>query len=230
MITIKIDTSAADRLLLAASKQARFAMAVALTRTSKAVEKELQGEIASKLDNPTPWIRKGTYTKSAKPQTLTAEVGIKDRQALYMKEHFSAGKRNQKPFEKVLSSMGLLPGGYKTVYGAGMKLDARGNPTRTQLREMIGSLRTGIGAAKGRGKGVKLTTYIALGPGNRAGIAPGIYMRVQQKIMPVLVYVDSASYRKRMDMGTMARKVVARDFDRLFRAAYQQAMQTARPG
>lgn len=228
MIKIDVDSRGALKALDLAQKQVRYAAAVALTRTAKAVEKRLQGEIASTLDNPTPWIRKGTYTKPATKQALVAEVGIRDRQARYLREHFSGRARGQKPFEQALAGKGILPSGHKAIPGAGLKLDAHGNPSRTQLKEIFGALKSGMNLAKGRGKKMQLVGYFVLPPGNRAGIAPGVYYRAGRKILPVLIFVPAARYRKRMDLEQMASQVAAREFDAQFQAAFAQALGSAR--
>ena len=228
MIKISVDNAAALKSLDLARKQARFAAAKALTQTAKRVEKSLQADLYDKLDNPTPWIGKGTFVQPATKDDLTAVVGMKDRQARYVKEHFTAGRRGQKPYEKALAGMGVLPAGHKAVPGTGLKLDGRGNPSRAQLKEMFGSLKSGMGVAKGRGRKMAVGAYVAIPVGNRAGLAPGVYYRAQRKILPALVFVSAANYRKRMDLGQLASKTVAREFDALFAAAYAQALASAR--
>jgi len=208
--------------------QARYATAVALTKTAKQVEKRLQQDMLGTLDNPTPWTARGTFTKPATKADLTAVVGMRDRQAVYVKEHFLGGLRGQKPFEKVLTSMGLLPGGYKAIPGNGMKLDSRGNPSRAQLKEIIGSLSSRMQVAKGRGKKVRMVGYFAVTPGSKSHLAPGIYWRSGRALKCALVFVKSAGYKKVLDLPRSAAEVVNREFAAQFSAAFEQAMKTAR--
>ncbi len=229
MITIKIEgLQQVLNQIGNAGKQSRFAAAVALTRTAKQVETRLQQDMASTFENPTPWVLKGTFTKSATPQTLTATVGSKDRQSLYVKEHFESGFRGQKPYELALVSIGALPSGYRAIPGSGMKIDNRGNPSRAQLRELIGSLSSRMQVAKGRGKNTKLVGYFAVMPGSLSHLAPGIYWRQGRAIKPMLVFVQQAGYRKVLDLPTIAADVVNKEFAQQFGLAFDQAMRTAR--
>lgn len=230
MISITIDgLGKVAGLIGQTGKQARFAAALALTRTAKAIETDLKRDTETKLDNPSPWIsRSGTFITPAKKDTLTATVGFKDRQALYMKEHFNAGLRGQKPYEKALAAMGILPSGYRAVPGAHLKLDMRGIPNRGQLREIFGSLASRMQVAKGRGKKVRMEGYFAIPVGASSRLAAGIWWRAGRAIRPVMLFVRQAGYRKVLDLGGIATTVVGRDFDRLFSEAMAQAMDSAR--
>jgi len=231
MLTVKIDgLEALQRKIQEAGKQARYAAAVSLTRTAQAVEKRLQSDMAGTFNNPAPWIAKaGTFVKPANKQTLTAMVGLKDRQALYVKEYFNAGGgRGPKPFEKALSGMGVLPDGYRAVPGDGLKLDARGIPNRAHLREVFGSLASRMQVAKGRGKRVQLVGYFVVSVGSPARLHPGVWWRSGRAIKPVLLFVRNASYRRLFDLTRTAQEVVASDFDRHFAEAFANALRTAR--
>lgn len=229
MISIKIEgLDAVLRRVDAVGKQARYAAAVALSRTGKAVEKRLQADMQQSLNNPAPWVAKGTFTKSATKADLTATVGMRDRQALYVKEHFLAGMRGQKPYEKALASMGVLPRGYKAVPGAGLKLDARGIPNRTQLKEIFGALSSRMQVYKGRGKRVQATGYFVVPVGSRSRLHQGVWWRSGRAVKPMLIFVQAASYRKVMDLPKSTAEVVNQDFARLFGESLDQAMASAR--
>jgi hypothetical protein len=217
-----------QRALRESQKQARFALALALTRTAQTGSKRLQSEMQQTLDNPTPWVAKGTFNTRADKTTLTSRFGVKDRQSLYVKEHFEAGVRGQKPYEKVLRGMGALPDGYRTVPGSGLKLDTRGNPNRNQLREMIGSIKSRVAIAQGRCMRMKLVGYFAVLPGSRSHLSPGIYLRSAKGIRPMLIFVQEARYRKVLDIVKLAEKLVAQEFPREFSKAFDTAMKTAR--
>lgn len=220
---------AVQKTIEAAGKQARFAAAVSLTRTAQAVERRLQSDMATTFDKPAPWIVKGTFVERADKQTLTARVGIKDLQALYVKEQFLAGgARGQKPFEKALASMGVLPAGYRAIPGQGLKLDARGIPNRAQLRELFGSLASRMQVAKGRGKRMQMVGYFVVPVGSPTRLQPGVWWRSGRAVKPMLVFVRGAGYRKAFDLPRAAREVVHKDFERLFAEAFDNAMRTAR--
>ena len=230
MIQIKIEGLADVQALLAAGgRQARFAAAVALTRTGKALESQLKAEVERGFDNPSPWISKrGTYVKPARRDNLTAEIGFQARQSLYVKEHFRAGRRGQKPYEKALTGMGALPAGYRAVPGEGLKLDARGIPNRAQLKELFGSLGSRMQVAQGRGKRMQLVGYFVVPVGSRSRLHAGVWWRSGRALKPMLIFVPSASYRKLFDLPRIAEGVVNKDFDRLFREAYDQAIRSAK--
>lgn len=234
MVAIRIELEGMDRvqrMLGSAAKQVRFATAVALTRTVRKGSERLQKEMQREFDRPTPWIgTKGTYSSGAKPATLEARFGVKDRQALYVKEYFSAGRgrRGQKPYERVLRSMGVLPADYRAVPGAGLKLDGRGNPNRNQLREILGALKSHVPVAKGKGKRMKLVGYFVVPPGHGSHLHAGVWQRTGRAITPVLIFVAAAAYSRRIDLPRLAQKLVAQEFAAEFSEAFDQAMRTAR--
>src|SRR6185369_12985592 len=81
MIGIKVDIKGLDAVrarVAGLGKQVRFAAAVALTKTAKAVEVAEKHEMSDVFDRPTPNTINSTYVKPATRQTLTAEVGIKN--------------------------------------------------------------------------------------------------------------------------------------------------------
>jgi len=229
MIRVTVDSAAVMRRLNAGIKQARYAAAVAITKTGKAVEKRLQTDMQQQFDRPTPWVAKGTFVKPATKQTLAAVIGMRPRQAMYVKEHFGGGHRGQKPYEKALAALGVIPSGYKAIPGAGMKLDSRGNPNRAQLKEVLGSLKSGMGRYGKRGKTIYRVGYFVIQPGNVSRLQPGVYKRINNRaITPALVFVSSAGYRKRLDLARIARDVVAKDFNVIFAAEFNKALSTAR--
>lgn len=229
---IRVEIKGLDQVkrhLTSVQKQARFAAARTLTSLGKLVEKELQGEMAGKFDRPTPWVAKGTFVKPATKQTLVAVIGMRPRQAMYVKEHFGGGHRGQKPYEKALAALGVIPSGYKAIPGAGMKLDSRGNPNRAQLKEVFGSLKSGMGRYGKRGKTIYRVGYFVIQPGNVSRLQPGVYKRINNRaITPALVFVSSAGYRKRLDLARIAMDVVAKDFNVIFAAEFNKALSTAR--
>ena len=234
MITIRIDgLEQAINAIGNAGKQARFAAAKTLTRTAQKVGQRIERDMARTFDNPSRWIAsKSTFVKQADKSTLTATVGVKDRQSLYVKEHFTAGVRGQKPYEKALTGMGVLPAGYKVVPGAGMKLDARGIPNRKQLAEIFGALRSRVGVYAKQGRGKKATAvlqgYFIVQAGGRGRMAPGVWMRHGRQIKPVMLFVRAAQYRKVLDLPKSAKEVVNQEFMRIFDAEFEQAMRSAR--
>lgn len=239
MIKIKATITGADkvlRMLEAGPKQVRYATAVALTKTGKGYERELNKELLSGLDSPSPYTKRSTFSTSASKQKLEVTVGIKDKKPsggtapdVLLKEHFSGGRRGNKPYELALMSMGAMPKGYRAITGAGIKVDAYGNPTRKAIGELLGGLRTGLNVVGRRGKESTTVGYFAIQPGAASHLAPGVYKRINQRaILPMLIFVPSAAYRKRFDLPRSASRYVGRHFSAHFEAAYRLAQATAR--
>lgn len=236
---IRVEIKGLDQVkrhLTIVQKQARFAAARTLTSLGKLVEKELQGEMAGKFDRPSPYTKRSTFSTTARKDNLTVKVGIKDQApaggtvpALLLKEHFGGGVRGGKPMEKVLASLGALPSGWRVIPGAGMKLDAYGNPKRKEVAEVLGALRTGMRVHKGRGKAVSAVGYFVIRPGSPSHLAPGVYRRINREaIRPVFLFVQAARYSSRFSLHRIAEGVVKKNFDREFARAFDQAMSTAR--
>lgn len=234
-ISVKADFRDAMRYLdNLQKKQIPFATALALTRTGKLVEKSLQAEMAGKLD-ASPYTKRSTFSTSANKYNLEAIVGLKDKKpaggtppAVLLKEHFGGGMRGNKPMEKAIASLGAMPAGWRVVPGAGMPLDAYGNPRRNAVREVIQSLRTKMQLYKGRGKRVALVGYFVIPVGGASHLQPGIYSRKGRDISPMFLYIKSASYRKRFDLPVLANRVAAKEFGKQFDAALASALATAR--
>lgn len=235
-ISIKVETPAIPFLNDVQKRQLPYATALALTRTAKRLEQSLQLELSGKLESPSPYTLRSTFSTSATKLKLSAEVGIKDKRpaggtapAMLLKEHFSGGERGNKPMEKAMAAIGALRSGWRVVPGAGMPLDAYGNPRRTTVREILGALRSKMQVYKGRGKRMALVGYFVVPVGAASHLDPGIYWRSNARaIRPMFLFVQAAGYRKRFDMPRLANTVVAREFEPQFKAALAQALATAR--
>lgn len=240
MIRVQIRGADSVRAMLAAgAKQARYATAVALTRTAKDVQADLQSAMKSALPGASPYTLRGQFVQPATRDKLAARVGMKDQKpsrgtapATLVREHFSGGARGNKPMEVAMSARGVLPRGWHVVPGPGMPLDAYGNPRRAAVAEVLGALRSGVAIHGRRGKTAVVKGYFVVPPGGTgraAHLAPGIWRRVNNRaISPVFLFISGTSYRKRLDLDAIARKVVATRFDQHFAAAYRQALATAR--
>lgn len=244
MLTVKIEglEELKRKLSDMGAKQVPFAAAKAITKTALSVEKRFQSDMAgafksaSKFVTSTTKSGKPTFVESAKKNNLTATVGLKDMKpargtapAVLLKEHFGGGARGRKPFEKAIQSMGVMPQGWRAMPGAGMRLNAYGNPSIKDIGEMLIGLRKSMQVWKGRGKNVVLTGYFVVPVGARSHLSPGIYRRIGREVIkPLFVFVKQASYSKVLDMKRSADEVVAREFNPNFDAAFTEAMRTAR--
>jgi hypothetical protein len=246
-VSMKINTAELERkvaaLSQAAARQIPFATALALTRTAQAGQKLLKAEIATAFDKPTPWIKRSPTIERATKKNLTAALFIRDtgeraNQATYLKEWFSGGARRQKPYERALAGIGILPPGYVTVAGNSMPTDAYGNIQRKVLTEVFGALKTRVRQFKGRGRRQTLVGYFVVKPNDPdrrvAHLAPGIWRREQSSgkssrpPVPVLLFVSKATYRQTIDLPGIARKAIDANFNTQFDAALDRALRTAK--
>lgn len=238
MITIKMEGLDELKRSLSdmASKQVPFAAALAITKTAKSVEARLQSDMAGAFKSPSPYVKRATFTQIANKRDLTATVGIKDMKpaggtspSLLLKEHFTGGIRGRKPFEKAIETIGGLPHGWRAIPGEGITLDSYGNPSRKEIGEMLGSLRSKMQVFKGRGKRLILIGYFIVPVGATTHLYPGIYKRMaHQSIKPLFIFVKSAAYKKVIDFERSANEIVAREFNPNFDSAFTDAMRTAK--
>jgi len=235
-------------------------IATALTRTAVKVREKLKGEMPSVFDRPTPFTtRKLLYVAATAKRPVAMVgfdvVGIQDERGnviryqnlgpgetpagRYMHDQIEGGPRRDKRFEKALRVVGVLPAGWFAVPGAMAKMDAYGNQSIGELRqiqswfdasEMVSGSRQNM-RQKGRDKRIKGTKkkagfeYFAVRPGGvrsftrgsgKSGthkMQPGIYRRtggMGNSIVPVVIFINKASYRKRFDFYGIAEREVNR--------------------
>jgi hypothetical protein len=254
VITIDLRTNAAQIVgsLRNASKQTRFATAVALTRTAQAVQQKETLEIKDVFDRPTPFTVNSIYIKPATKSNLTAAAYIKDfagkgiPASKYLKAEINGGFRRQKKFERALTLSGAMPPGYYAVPGEAADMDAFGNIKPSQIVQILSFFRAFPEAGykanmndKGRArlakgskrKGTLGFEYFAGAPGDGKlplGIWKRTFLAHGQPIKPIIIFVKGAFYQKLFDFEYVARKTVEKEFPRLMSQAYQEAMRTAR--
>lgn len=235
---IKIDIKGMAELqskLKGFERQVRYAAARALTATAKAAEADIGKRIGSVFDRPTPWIQRGTFVSPATRDKLEAVVGIKNQgarnQARYLREHFDAGARSNKPMEKAMRGAGILPLGWLVVPSpGGVQLDAHGNVSRATVGRILAGLKPG--AVARRGDDQHLLFVVKPGQVRTRHLAPGIWSASRvggtNVIKPVFLFVQRATYRKVLDLPQIVGDVVRREFPRRFGEAFQSAMASAR--
>lgn len=230
-VRVQMDIDALSRTLNVSRNNIRFAGAASLTQVAKVAQKQLTTQIEQTFNNPTPWIRKSAFVKPATKEDLSAEVGIKDQgaratPAKYLRDHLNAGARGNKPMEKQLRSMGVLPDGWLVVPSRfGAKLDAFGNVGKATLRKIMQALASGSTASTSAGT----FRMFVVKPGSplSARLQPGIWSAAnvggQSQIVPVLLFVQSATYQQVIDLEQLVSGVVTREFAAKFRAMLDQA-------
>jgi hypothetical protein len=129
-----------------------------MTRTAVAVRSELQSKMDSALDRPTGYTRRNLRYTAATAKSLQASVGfdILAKQDMYgkvtgytdmgraqtpvgkyMHDQIEGGPRRSKRFENALRRYGLLPAGWFAVPGQCAKVDAFGNQSPGEIRQIL---------------------------------------------------------------------------------------------
>lgn len=246
MLGVKITSNVKDviRALEKQQKQVRFATAVALTRTAQIAKREVEGEMRTKFDRPTPYTLRSVFIKpaSAKSPVLEASAFIKDRAigggqqlstAELLQHQFAGGKRAEKRSEWRFIQAGLMSLGEFLVPGKGAKLDRYGNMSRGQLQQIMSQVRVGVDPYAYASKSRRSLRNQA-----KAGkyfwsygdhLPRGVWLRVGLRgVLPVLLVVKTPKYTKRIDLEKIRQKVMTRDFPRELEKALDYAFRTAR--
>ena len=222
MLTLKIDGLQQTREALKAFSDRRFtsAVATALTRTASVIGKQWTGQLQSRFDRPTPATQRAVVVKRAEntAEVLTAEVKLRDQlrgrgtpPVEWLATQELGGQRRIKKFEQALQAQGSMPAGWKAVPGPGAKLDGFGNVTRGQIVQVIAQLGAqfspgyarviSASAARRAARAVQTgRAYVAIQPGNKTGLTPGVYERAGKALRPVFFFVKSASYSRRLNL------------------------------
>jgi hypothetical protein len=125
-------------------KQAKFAAAVALTKTAQDMRSALQVEMTRAFDRPVPYTINSLFVKGANKNNLEALVWVKDNAFSngtpadrYLGPQIFGGERLQKKMERMLQRVGALPAGWHTVPGEGAEIDSYGNMSRGQIIKVL---------------------------------------------------------------------------------------------
>lgn len=168
--------------------------------------------------------------------------------------HIQGGARSMKAMEVRLQRVGYLPLGWQVVPGEGAKLDANGNMSRGQITQLLNVLGTYTEAgynkanaatraklAKGTRKSYGFTYWVNPAGKARSGLLkgkrpakhllPGVYQRIStpfgSSLKPVLIFVESTTYKAVLPFDDTVNSVVDQNFPAEFDAAMQIALRTA---
>lgn len=255
---MKVQIEGIDRAVRSVSgldKQVRFAASLTLNRLATGpVRDALRREMTDSLDRPTPFtLRSIALVKAATREDLSAVIDFKDvaggqrPAANYLRWQAQGGERRLKGFERMLRSIGVLPGGYFIVPGQGAQLDAYGNVSRGLIVAILSYFRAFPEDGRGwkmnatdasRRRKAKSTkkrrgvSYFVGRPGDGRGPL-GIWRRTQvfsygTEIRPIFIFVQSARYEPRLDLNYAAELAIQRNAPQVFRQSLSQALRTAR--
>jgi hypothetical protein len=249
-LLIKVQHNFPDvaRWIASVGKQARFAAAVALTRTAQDVKAAERDQIGKVFDRPTPYTLRSLFLSPATKDKLEAMVWLKDDRAgsgtpatRYLLPHIEGGSRGTKGFERALQRQGLMPAGHFAVPASGVKLDAFGNVSKGTINQILSQLRVQVtagyesratGSARSkrsvRRQGVEY--FVITKPHGK--LKAGIYGRYRfasgSAVKPMFIFVPGVRYSPRFRFFEVADQVVATAFPRHFEVEFSKALRSAK--
>lgn len=248
MLTVRIEgLDELKRKLANAPRAIEIATQRALLKTAQGMKDAAIAEMERVFDKPTRWTMGSMKVKAT--NKFTVAVGIVDpdgyykRAAKYLGTQVSGGGRTWKASEKALQLRGLMPSGWFAVPGEGAKIDAYGNMSVGQIRQILswfdaaenwaGSTQNmGFAGRAKRMKGTRKTMgfeYLVVMPGKQKNLKqPGIYQRFTlghgKSIKPVLIYVKGAKYQARFNFEKVAQNTANAMWQSEFDAAIQMEL------
>lgn len=199
------------------TKQIRFGLARGLTRVAKAAATDVQDDLSSVFDRPTPFTLRAVASSWATPDTLTSTVFIRPDQLDYLSVQITGGERTPEPGSPV------------NVPGAA-NLNAYGNLPRRAIKRYI----------------AQKTTFVADGKGRTAHLKPGIYRRAKSgkrrrggkgtlgavtntgSLSLLVGFKPVARYGARFGFVKLVERSVNRNLNREINASIDQALMSAR--
>jgi hypothetical protein len=230
----------AIRDLMARNATLKRAVVVAINKTGYAVIEALKDEMPRAFDRPVPYTINSLRLTKATAETMAAEIRPADAfdkgtpARKYLGPEIFGGDRHVKRSEIALRMRGILPAGMFTVPGQAASLDAYGNQSLGELRQILsyfGSAETHAGylanmtdktkarlarGTKKRGFGYM---YFAVKT-NQGNLAPGIYRKMMfqgakgKYVYPVLMFVKKPSYTRRYRWNEVGGLVARQRFER----------------
>lgn len=221
------------------------AMAGKFDRPTPWTMKSLYYVPASKNDNPIMsrvWLMDGQARPGGRAgQNKLAVIG----------HQFLGGDRPRKLIEYWLQRAGLIGANEYVAPGERARLDRYGNISRGQVQQIMSQLRLGVDAAawssgskrSKRNVAKAGEMFFSRGPGNWFGrrswqngrtqnLPKGVWMRIRfghgQAVVPILMVIRKPRYSQRIDLVGIGHKVHERNFHRLYRENFAEAMRTAR--
>ena len=157
----------------------------------------------------------------------------------YLTPNIDGGTRRAKRVEQALRAVGVLPQGWFAVPAQGANRDAFGNMTRGQIIQILSQLRIKLLAGSDRNMSFEARQQIRAQrkAGGRFFVMPvggktqpGVYQRelTGRNITPVLIFVRSATYRRRWDFNREAREIADRELPRQMNRAIADSLQRLR--
>jgi hypothetical protein len=146
-INITANTDAVRAAIGQYGNQARFAAAVALTRTGQDVKKAQGDEIRRVFSNPTPFTQRAVFLSKATKNKLQAVVWLKDGYSdkpHYLSPQILGGERPLKRFEYRLVKTGYMRATERLVPTKYAPTNSYGNIGRGAVTRILSQLKTAV--------------------------------------------------------------------------------------
>lgn len=233
------------KLAAVGSRQAPFAVALALTRTGKIAQEAIKKQMPHVFDRPTPYTLNSTYLRPATKTRLEALVKIKDESYKgvaankWLHAEVFGGQRNQKRSERSLTIKGYLKSDQQIAPGKGVALDGYGNIRAGTMTKILSAVKASADpyqnqtkASRKRGRSKKRKGEYFVGSPGGGRLPMGVYERTRfgfgSAIKPVLIFTKKGNYKKRLPFHDTVVKVTQRNFQQQLEVAIYQALATAR--
>lgn len=216
---------------------ARFAAAIALTKTAKLAQGDVKEAMIQAFDRPTRYTLNSTFTKPARKADLVARVGFRDwagkgtTPSKFVFPQVYGGARNPKRFERALQARGAMPRGLFVAPGAHADLDSHGNMSKGQIVKVLSSLRafgeqgyTANQNTRGRSRGKRRNEKYFAVPTHQGGLGPGVYKRDGRDAVRVMTYIEAPSYTPRLRFVETVEERVTRSFADVFDATLESVI------
>lgn len=246
MISVKVTgLNAMVAKLAGMEKQVRFATAKALTQTAHAGRDAVKVELKAGIQgDATPYTLCAFNVEAATKAKLESRVYLRQdgpgggtEYSKALSHLFTGGGRRWKRLEGWMRGKGIIPNGYMIAPGPKAPLDARGNFRQAQLKEMLGILSSGLRNIQvyrksGAGKGQKAIGFFVAMPGDKSGLPPGIWRRINtgqsSAVEPWIMFIRPVAYQQKFDLQKIVRATVDREFTARFDRALADALRTAK--
>jgi hypothetical protein len=180
-------------------------------------------------------------------RVTTTNKGRGTPAANYMGPLVDGGPRNLKGFESALRWAYILPPGMYIAPGKACPLDAHGNIPHSFIMKILSYFKaserwsghtsniTDKGRAKlkaGTRRNVGHEYFVSYGKGRTQHLPPGIYIRYSgtgtKTIRPIMMFVKSPAYQKRIPFHETAQKIIDIKLKFNFDNAMREAIRTAK--
>lgn len=224
---------AAQKTIERENKQARYAAAVALTRTAICAREDIQKEAKNDLDRPTPFTLRGFRYERANKRTLQSRVYIAPIQAEYLYYSIEGGIRRKRARR-----------GEAVPIEGNLRLNKYGNiPARAKgkIKQLMAQPDTFVGSVRGiygvwqRGHRSKTGRFslssggLEVAKGRKPGHKRGLYRQKRASTVRLLLRLEPfVRYKPRFDFHEAGERCFDTHFSKEFEKAYKLAMATAR--